>query len=33
LGTLDDVLAPDVISARAGDADDQHVISLKVRNV
>jgi hypothetical protein len=30
VGMLDDVLAPDVISARAGDADDQHVISLDV---
>jgi hypothetical protein len=30
---LDDVLAPDVISARAGDADDQHVISLEVGDV
>ena len=33
VGMLDDVLAPDVISTRAGDADDQHVISLEVGDV
>jgi hypothetical protein len=33
VGMLDDVLAPDVISTHPGDADDQHVIALEVRDV